>query len=114
MVIWTLTPVELTSAIRRLVREGRLGEEDARRAEERANELSDSTDVVVVTDVERIKSLAPRLLRVHPLKAADAVQLAAALAWSNDTPEGQIFYTFDRALARAARLEGFTVFPDSV
>ena len=62
-------------------------------------------------DVERVKASARRLLRLHPLRAADALQLGAALAWADGAPEGLIVHTFDRRLAAAAEREGFRVIP---
>jgi len=48
---------------------------------------------------------------VHPLAAADAIQLGAALVAASDRPETLEFVTLDRPLARAAQLEGFRVLP---
>jgi len=104
-VTWTLTPVEITSALRRLVREGALAEGIATQAEAFASEVIGGTHVV--TDVERVKPLAARLLRVHPLRAADALQLGAALLWADGTPSGLVVHTFDLRLAQAAEREGF-------
>ena len=105
--LWTLTPVEITSALWRQVREGGLGEDDARYAEERARELAAASRRVI--DVEAVKALAQRLLRVHVLRAADALQLGAALVWSGGSPQGKTMHTLDDRLARAARREGFDV-----
>jgi predicted nucleic acid-binding protein len=46
---------------------------------------------------------------VHPLSAADALQLAAALEWCEGKPQGNVFLTFDRRLREAAGLAGFTL-----
>ena len=107
MVLWTLTPVEVVSALRRLVREQVLEEEAAHLAETRLDELMRAGHVII--DVEPAKSLARRLLRLHPLRAFDALQLGAALHWAEGHPEGRILYTLDRRLALAARREGFLV-----
>jgi predicted nucleic acid-binding protein len=106
-VTWTLTPVEVASALQRLVRDGALSERSAFDAESLAGELLGHTHVV--TDVERVKPLACRLLRVHALRAGDALQLAAALAWADGAPNGLFLHTFDRRLALAAEREGFRV-----
>jgi len=50
-----------------------------------------------------------RLLRLHPLRAADAQQLAAALVLSDFEPRTLPFVTLDGQLAAAARREGFEV-----
>jgi hypothetical protein len=63
----------------------------------------------MVTDVERVKALAVRLLRVHRLRAADALQLAAALAWADGSPQSRTLLTLDDRLATAAEREGFAV-----
>jgi hypothetical protein len=105
--LWTLTPVELTSALWRLVRDGAMAEQDARAAEARAQELADAS--YAVTDVESVKALARRMLRVHPLHAADALQLAAAVVWAGGRPQGKTMLTLDEHLALAARREGFDV-----
>ncbi len=58
---------------------------------------------------ERIRRTARRLLRVHPLRAADALQLGAALVGADNHPESLDFVTLDTRLADAARREGFQV-----
>jgi uncharacterized protein len=104
LVLWTLTGVEITSAVWRLVREGSLSEADARVAEQRAAELAAASRVVV--DVDSVKAYARRLLRVHTLRAADALQLGAALVWANGRPEGRRLCTLDDRLALAGQREG--------
>ena len=49
------------------------------------------------------------MLRVHALRAADALQLAAALLASDEEPAGLDIVTLDSRLADAARREGFRV-----
>jgi hypothetical protein len=107
IVLWTLTPVEVVSALRRLVREKILGEEVARLAEVRMDELASACHVII--DVDPVKSLATRLLRLHPLRAFDALQLGAALHWAEGQPQGRTLHTFDGRLATAAQREGFIV-----
>ncbi|MFY9343542.1 MAG: hypothetical protein WAT39_13685 [Planctomycetota bacterium] len=57
---------------------------------------------------------ARRLLANHPLRAADACQLAAALIACRERPDALGFVTLDSRLAEAARREGFTVLPAAV
>lgn len=104
---WTLTPVEVASAVWRLVRDRAITEASALAADQRAEEFSAAAHVVV--DVEAVKRAARRLLRVHPLRAADAAQLGAAVLWAGGRPHDRIFHTCDERLAHAARLEGFSV-----
>jgi uncharacterized protein len=49
-----------------------------------------------------------RLLRIHPLRAADALQLAAAIVWSGHRDDSE-FVSFDARLRDAARREGFAL-----
>lgn len=105
--LWILTPVELTSALWRLVREETLLEEDAHRTETRAQELVAASHAVV--DVEAVQVLARRLVRVHALRAADALQLGASLVWAGGRPQRKTLHTLDDRLALAARREGFDV-----
>jgi uncharacterized protein len=110
LVIWTLTSVELVSALERRVREGALAERDALAAGDLALELLDGAHEIVA--VEPTKAIARRLLRTHPLRAADALQLAAALLWAEGAPERALLHTLDRRLALAAPREGFQVIPE--
>ncbi|MBI4014050.1 MAG: type II toxin-antitoxin system VapC family toxin [Candidatus Rokubacteria bacterium] len=109
MVLWTLTPVEVTSALRRLVREQVVAERLARLAEDRMDELVRACHVII--DVDPVKALATRLLRLHPLRAFDALQLGAALHWAEGQTQGRMLHTLDSRLALAAQREGFVVPP---
>jgi len=105
-----LTPVELASALMRLLREGSIAEAEAHRAETRIEELLAACHVVV--DVEAVKLQARSVLRVHALRAADAMQLGAACEWAAGRPTGRVLHTFDARLGSAARREGFLVIPE--
>jgi predicted nucleic acid-binding protein len=107
LALWTLTPVEVASALRRLVRERLLEEAAAGRTEERLNELV--THCHVVIDIEAVKAVARRLLRTHPLRAFDALQLGAAMHWAEGRPQGRTLHTLDARLALAGQREGFLV-----
>lgn len=61
--------------------------------------------------IDLVRERAHRLLEIHPLRAADALQLSAALIATEDQPNGFGFVTCDEVLATAAEKEGFTVFP---
>jgi predicted nucleic acid-binding protein len=103
--VWWGTSVECASAIARLEREGRLGPTDARVA----LELFAAAAWTEVPPVGRVRDQAVRLLQVHPLRAGDALQLAAALVLANQEPKTLPFVTCDGTLAAAARREGFEV-----
>jgi hypothetical protein len=71
--------------------------------------MLDEAHVVEPTDDVRIHAL--RVLRLHPLRAADALQLAAAIVWCRARPYGAAFVCLDDRLRGAAAREGFTVEP---
>jgi predicted nucleic acid-binding protein len=109
VVMWTLTEVELRSALTRLGREGRLSSKEVQDASRRVEEFRSRVHVVSLES--GVKSRAKRLLGVHTLRAADALQLAAALVSCSDEPSGYELITLDARLVDAARREGFHVRP---
>ena len=58
---------------------------------------------------DEIRETAARFLRVHPLRNADALQLAAAFAAAERRPASLEIVTLDDRLANAARKEGFAL-----
>jgi hypothetical protein len=108
MVVWWSSQTECASAFARLRREQLVSIEAESQVLHLLRELSDSWHEMRPTEDVRAVSL--RLLRTHPLRAADVLQLAAALSWIG-RPEGEVLVTYDERLATAARLEGFTVVP---
>lgn len=104
--VWWGSPVECASAFARLRREGVL---DAG-GEETARSLIEQLRVAwyEIQPGETVRHQAMRLLRIHPLRAADALQLAAALDWAGSPPSA-VLVTLDDRLKTAARLEGFRV-----
>ena len=58
---------------------------------------------------EKVRERARGLLEIHPLRAADSLQLAAALIASEENPQSLFFVTLDRRLKDAAEKEGFGV-----
>ena len=96
-----------SSALARLGREGRLSEDDVEAAKRRLGAILERSDTIDPTSV--IRERACRLLRVHPLRAADSLQLAAALELRESGVDGLRFMTFDTRLAVAARREGLEV-----
>jgi hypothetical protein len=109
VVVWMLTGVELLSVL------GRLGRATPELAAVlpgvRLDAMELATRWAAVTHVEGVRRRAERLVGVHPLSAADAMQLGAALIAAGDRPETLPFVTLDRHLARCAQLEGFRVLP---
>ena len=107
LLVWWGTRVECASALARRLREGRLGRQEALRAEQRLQRLSKAWSEVAPMDP--VRTAAERLLRVHPLRAADALQLAAAVVAAEHVPASMELVTLDDRLAEAAELEGFRV-----
>ena len=107
MTVWWGASVEYISAIARRERDGSLT----------AAEVADSLDRMAalsqvwyeVQPSLQIRMSAHRLLRVHPLRAADSLQLAAAIAAADGDPAGVGFVCFDTRLAGAASREGFAI-----
>ncbi len=103
--VWWGTPVECASAVARLEREGALTPAGAGEAFARLDALWRSWIEVEPTD--EIRETARRLLRAHPLRAADALQLAAGIIASERRPPTLAFVTLDDRLRTAAAREGF-------
>jgi predicted nucleic acid-binding protein len=107
MLVWWGTPVECTSAIARREREGALSLADASSALERLRSLSGAWHEVLPS--EAVRSTAQRLLRVHPLRAGDSLQLAAAVVAAHQDAPSLPFVCLDDRLNDAATREGFPV-----
>jgi predicted nucleic acid-binding protein len=88
-----------------LGRDGSLGAAEVSTALARMRELAKIWDEVQPT--ERLRRVAERLLRVHQLRAADALQLAAMVEVADEEPRELDVVCFDERLARAALREGF-------
>lgn len=107
LVVWWGSRVEVTSALSRLAREVALDADRVVAAERRLASVWSETFEVAPT--EGVRARAQALLRVHPLRAGDALQLAAALALAGDRPKGRVFVCFDARLAAIASSVGFDV-----
>jgi predicted nucleic acid-binding protein len=107
VVVWTLTRVEILSA---LARRRRAEPRSARRLLAARREILEAwphwSEVAAVDPVRRH---AERLVEAYPLRAADAIQIGAALVATEDEPVSLDFVTFDAAQADAAEREGFRV-----
>ena len=106
---WWSSPAECASAVARLERSGALTLNAAGAALTRLDALAASWQEVL--PVEPIRDLAQRLLRVHDLRAADSLQLAAALTASEQNPGSLELVCLDTRLAAAARREGLRLAP---
>lgn len=107
MCVWYGTLVEIESALCRRLRENPRWTAEAAVAREKLRYLSNSW--VEVEPTHEVRDRAMRLLQVHTLRAADALQLAAALVVFSEQTVGRSFLTGDLRLRTAALTEGFTV-----
>lgn len=107
MLVWWGTPIECISAITRREREGALSLADAAVAIDRLRTVGRGWQEVLPTEV--VRSAAQRILRVHPLRAADSLQLAAALVAAERDPASLPFVSLDERLSEAATREGFPI-----
>lgn len=107
--VWWASPVECVSAVARRRREGVLSSEAETQALAALAVLFGECSEIQPS--ESVRQRAQRLLRAHPLRAADALQLAAALIWADESPAGLEFVCLDQNLREAASREGFKVLP---
>jgi len=104
-VIWWATPVEIATALARLVRVNQLDAQEWAKAVNLAKRLAEWWSVIQPSDALRATSM--QLVDRYDLRAADSFQLAAALEWCEYAPEGRVFLTTDHRLKEAALLSGF-------
>ncbi len=109
IVVWWATRVECLSALARRRREGVL----PINAELKARAILDALALEwsEVLPGEWVRQRAERILMVHSLRAADSFQLAAALIWAEENPQGLDLVCLDQNLREAAFKEGFAVLP---
>ena len=105
IVVWWGSSIEVVSALSRLEREGSLSENH------KAHAILDRLEAGwnEVNPSDSLRQIARRLLRVHVLRAADSLQLAAAMIASDSKPQTLAFVCRDERLSQAARREGFSV-----
>ena len=109
IVTWWVTQVECYAAFARLRRDDiltRTHEDQARQAVLRL--VADWTEV---QPSHQVRETTGRVLLLHPLRTADALQLAAALVWADGRVTRHEFICLDERLRTAAQQEGFRVLP---
>jgi uncharacterized protein len=106
-VVWWGTAVEVHSAIARLHRLGKLNAVEKQGARARLDLLSRGWREILPGDP--LRDLATQLLDTHELRAADSLQLAAALIWCQQRPARRAFVCGDDRLAKSAVSAGFSV-----
>jgi predicted nucleic acid-binding protein len=106
VVAWT-TLIEATGALYRSVMLGELNESKVKTSLGRLAQLEERWSEIVAS--ERVRDVALELLRMHRLRAGDAIQLASALVWCKEKPRLRSFVCFDEKLGVAAHSVGFDV-----
>ena len=106
---WWGTPIEIHSGLERRFREGGLTATNLATSRRSLEKLLQSSHEVDPSEQIRISAL--HLLRLHPLKAADALQLASALHLISSRGTSIEFVSLDDRLRTAALAEGATVLP---
>jgi predicted nucleic acid-binding protein len=110
MAVWWGTETECLSALARREREKQLSRHEVTAAEhDLSGILSGALEIMPSHEVRRH---ARRLLMTHPLRAADAFQLAAAMVLAGDQPSQVAIITFDQNLAICAQREGLITLPE--
>jgi predicted nucleic acid-binding protein len=107
MLVWWGSEIECVSALARLERDAALNAQAMTLSLQRLRQLAAAWHEIDPSDA--IREAATRFLRVHPLRAADALQLAAAFLAAERRPASLTILTLDDRLGAAARKEGFTV-----
>lgn len=107
--MWWLSPVECVSALTRRLRAAEIDQSTFDEALARLAQLEAGGHVVIPAG--DIRKYAVEVMMHIEVRAADAIQLAAARVWCGDNPQGQSFVCLDRRLREAAAREGFTVVP---
>ena len=107
IVTWAWTRIEIAGAMERRVREGSLSRLQRREVLRQFDAFAESWDEV--TDVLAVRARANALLARHPLRAADAGQLGAALLIQEQLAGVLTFVCLDYRLSSAAELESLHV-----
>lgn len=107
LLVWWGTEVEIVSSLARREREAALDHEGMGQAMVRLSALKHGWHEVIPSD--KVRQAALRLLRVHPLRAMDALQLGAAVVASWGQSSQLAFVALDERLLVAAEREGFPV-----
>jgi predicted nucleic acid-binding protein len=107
LITWWGSPLECASAIARRERDAEITSASAREARQNLSDLRQAW--VEIAPFASLRVRAERLLRLHDLRASDALQLSAAVSASEGAPETLAFICLDQRLSSAAEREGFSV-----
>jgi len=107
VIAWWATEAECVSALARLERDDSISAPSIAEGLRRLDGLARAWREV--QPVTAVRTTAIRLLRVHPLRTAEGLQLGAAIVASENHPASLQIVTLDERLAQAAEREGFPV-----
>lgn len=110
IVTWWASRIECRSSFARLRRDKIITLEEENRLFQLMGMLAQSWTEILPG--EEVRAIAMRLLLAHPLRAADSLQLASALFWSDKLPRDHAFVCLNTRLRDAAYKEGFRVLPE--
>ena len=105
VVTWWGSEIECVSALARLEREGTMTTAMVSAAMDRLAALRAAWHEVQPS--RAVRDTAVRLLRMHPLRAPDAIQLSSAIIVADRETAALDFVSLDTRLASAAQREGF-------
>jgi uncharacterized protein len=106
-VVWWASSIEVHSAVARLHRQGKLRDVEKKGALARLDVLSRAWREILPSD--SLRNLARQLFDTYELRAADSLQLAAALTWCQHRPSRRAFLSADQRLSKCATAAGFSV-----
>jgi uncharacterized protein len=106
-----LSEIEIASALGRQAPEGTFSVTERDRA--LASLENDFAALIVVELTPDVAAVARGLPLRHPLRAADAIQVASCLYLQREIGRPLAFIAFDVRLTEAARAEGLTILPAS-
>lgn len=107
VLLFSALMMNISFALQRLMREENISIKEGVQFYRRLEHLRNCWSEIQPSDA--LKEQAERLLRLLKLRAADALQVAAALLWCNNFTRGRVFIAADGMLMDAAQIEGFTV-----
>ncbi len=109
VIVWWGTAIEVRSAVSRLSQEKFIDARGLQFALTRLGVMRRQWAEIVPS--EKVRDIAETLPDAYGLRALDSCQLAAALVWCNEKPNGRLFVCDDTKLSIAARKAGFSIKP---
>ncbi len=109
VIVWWGTTIEVRSAVSRLYQQKFIDAKGLQYALARFDVMRRKWAEIVPS--EKMREIAEMLPDAYGLRALDSCQLAAALVWCNEKPNGRLFVCDDPKLSEAARKSGFSVEP---